>query len=60
MCALWLLTLLLAQSADPPPSRPLMAEFMGINGHTVQFIGILHLAPLNPGTDNLPDPGLMK
>jgi hypothetical protein len=37
MRAMLLLALLIPQSADAPAPRPVMAEFMGINGHTVQF-----------------------
>ena len=37
MRALALLVLLAAAPPEDPPARPLMAEFMGINGHTVQF-----------------------
>jgi hypothetical protein len=37
MRAMLLLALLIPQSADTPSPRPVMAEFMGINGHTVQF-----------------------
>ncbi|HUR39301.1 MAG TPA: hypothetical protein VM222_07395 [Planctomycetota bacterium] len=37
MRALALLVLLNLSAAQEPPARPVMAEFMGINGHTVQF-----------------------
>lgn len=37
MRALVLLALLTLEAPPDPPARPLMGEFMGVNGHTVQF-----------------------
>lgn len=37
MRALALLVLLASPAPQDPPARPTMGEFMGINGHTVQF-----------------------
>ena len=40
MRALALIALLLPAAPQEPPARPTMAEFMGLNGHTVQFKGM--------------------
>jgi hypothetical protein len=37
MRVLALIALLIPAAPEDPPARPTMAEFMGINGHTVQF-----------------------